>query len=223
MSNENYLNSEKVILDLCGGSGAWSNPYKERGFRVLNITLPQYDIRKYYTTKDSISFDGQEWILFKNIYGILAAPPCTHFSRARTVASTPRDLPSSMGLVQACLNIIWECQYRFESELQQKPPLKFWCLENPYGMLNWFLGHPVFKFHPFEFGDGYTKLTCLWGNFNKPKKLIKFSRTYQRSFEHLMMGDLKKIHSMSDLTCRADIRSVTPPGFAEAFYQANNQ
>lgn len=222
MSNENYLICEKVILDLCGGSGAWSKPYMNNGFTVLNITLPQYDVRKYFLTKNAISFDDKEWILFKSIYGILAAPPCTYFSRARTRAITPRLLPESMEIVQACLNIIWECQYRIESDFQQKPPLKFWALENPLGMLNWFLGHPVFKFHPFEFGDGYTKLTCLWGHFNKPKKSVHFARTYQRSFEHLLLGEIKKIRSMSDITMRHDLRAVTPPGFAEAFYQANH-
>ena len=36
----------------------------------------------------------------------MASPPCTHYSRARTTASTPRDLEGSDRLVQKVLDII---------------------------------------------------------------------------------------------------------------------
>ena len=61
-------NSEKIILDLCGGTGAWSNPYTEAGYDVRLVTLPNSDVRTYNPPQ--------------NIYGILAAPPCECFSRA---------------------------------------------------------------------------------------------------------------------------------------------
>lgn len=35
-------NSKKIILDLCGGTGSWSKPYKDAGYDVRNITLPEY-------------------------------------------------------------------------------------------------------------------------------------------------------------------------------------
>jgi len=59
-------NKDKIILDLCGGTGAWSKPYAEAGYDVRNITLPDYDVRTYEPPDD--------------VYGILAAPPCTIFS-----------------------------------------------------------------------------------------------------------------------------------------------
>ena len=31
----------KIILDLCGGTGSWSRPYKEAGYDVRLITLPE--------------------------------------------------------------------------------------------------------------------------------------------------------------------------------------
>ena len=37
----------KIILDLCGGTGSWSRPWKENGYDVRNITLPEYDVRTY--------------------------------------------------------------------------------------------------------------------------------------------------------------------------------
>lgn len=30
-------NSDKIILDLCGGTGAWSKPYKDAGYEMKEI------------------------------------------------------------------------------------------------------------------------------------------------------------------------------------------
>ena len=37
-------NSKKIILDLCGGTGAWSKPYADAGYDVRVITLPEWDV-----------------------------------------------------------------------------------------------------------------------------------------------------------------------------------
>ena len=39
--------SDKIILDLCGGTGAWSDPYREAGYDVRLVTLPDNDIMDY--------------------------------------------------------------------------------------------------------------------------------------------------------------------------------
>ena len=100
----------KLILDLCGGTGSWSKPYKDNGYKVINVTLPEYDVRCYEPPED--------------VYGILAAPPCTQFSFARTHAKLPRNLRGGMEIVNACLRIIWECQYRLDKDTQKYSPLK---------------------------------------------------------------------------------------------------
>ena len=61
-------NRDKIILDLCGGTGAWSRPYKDAGYDVRLITLPDNDVLTYQPPS--------------GVYGILAAPPCTEFSVA---------------------------------------------------------------------------------------------------------------------------------------------
>ena len=201
-------NSNKIILDLCGGTGAWSKPYKDNGYDVRLITLPDNDVKKYNPPD--------------NVYGILAAPPCVQFSFARTTAKIPRDLKKGMEIVIACLNIIWECQYITKSEAQKKSSLKFWSLENPSAMLNWFLGKPAFLFNPYEFGDLIKKKTALWGNFNNPEKQI-FFQFDKRKFERLPINklrELKKEYKDKNLDRKA-LRSITPAGFAKAFYEAN--
>lgn len=188
----------KIILDLCGGTGAWSKPYKDNGYDVRNITLPDYDVRTYEPPD--------------NVYGILAAPPCTHFSLARTRAKTPRDFRKGMNLVIACLGIIWKCRYDYK--------LKFWALENPMGYLRQFLGKPVFSFDPCDFGNPYTKKTDLWGYFNIPeKKPVKL--TLEQKYR--CSQNTRKLPSISEITGskQADKRAMTPSGFAQAFYKAN--
>jgi hypothetical protein len=191
-------NKDKIILDLCGGTGAWSKPYLDNGYMVINVTLPEYDVITYMPPE--------------NVYGVLAAPVCTMFSLARTRAKTPRDFKQGMELVIACLNIIWECRY--------KNKLSFWCMENPMGYLRQFIGKPVFTFDPCDFGEPYTKKTDLWGYFNIPKKQpVKLTEEQK----YLCSQNNRKLPSISEITGskQAAKRAITPPGFAKAFYKAN--
>jgi hypothetical protein len=197
---------KKIILDLCGGTGSWSRPYKEAGYDVRVITLPKYDVQTYKPPK--------------NVYGIFAAPPCTMFSRARTTAKTPRDFRGAMEIVSACLKIIWEVQY------ENRFNLKFWAIENPAGHLQRFLGKPAFKFHPYDFGDRHSKQTFIWGLFSEPKKHpIKLSeeeiirsRNNTRKLPPIPEGYIPD-GKMKPVQIR---RSITPKGFADAFYKANS-
>ena len=205
----------KIILDLCGGTGAWSKPYAEAGYDVRLVTLPEQDVRTYEPPD--------------NVYGILAAPPCTMFSFVRTSPKIPRDLNEGMETVIACLKIIWKCQSMYKNQHQKKPPLKFWALENPYyGSLKWFLGKPVFLFDPYNFGDMYKKRTAMWGDFETPIKLytevispLLISPVKQQTpkFDNMRSKDiLPENYGKLDRKAR---RSITPPGFAKAFFKAN--
>src|SRR3990167_6719176 len=165
---------KEIILDLCGGTGSWARPWAEAGYEVWTITLPNYDVTKYKFEDGYLKFSQNEgWIGFEvsRIIGVLAAPPCTMFSFARTNAKTPRDLKEGMECVRACLDIIWQIKEVRQGTAKKTLPLKFWALENPYyGFLSQFLGKPAFTFDPWEFGDEYQKRTALWGHFIDPKK-----------------------------------------------------
>ena len=197
-------NSNKIILDLCGGTGAWSKPYKEAGYNVRVITLPEYDVCTYIPPE--------------NVYGILAAPPCTEFSLAK--GNKQRDFESAMEIVRACMNIVWNCR--------QKGKLKFWALENPRGFLRQFLGNPPFTFEQWEFGDNGIKFTDIWGYFklptksvfNKPDDLVKRfpnGRTNGRGMSVPLVPEEYKGLGLN----RAALRAITPQGFAKAFFKAN--
>lgn len=207
------MKKNKIILDLCGGTGSWSKPYEDAGYDVRNITLPDYDVRTYNPPE--------------NVYGILAAPPCEQFSFVRTTPKIPRDLEKGMECVIACLKIIWACQYDYKNQHQKLSPLKFWALENPFfASTKWFLGKPAFVFQPYEFGDGYKKKTALWGQFNEPKKLEKWIMKSDKKFDRLLMEEIKMLklpvnEEAGNPKTRKELRAITPAGFAKAFFEAN--
>lgn len=198
----------KIILDLCGGTGSWSKPYRDAGYDVRLVTLPEFDVCSYKPPE--------------NVYGILAAPPCTMFSIARTRAKKPRDFYEGMRVVAACLEIIWACQIAGR--------LKFWALENPRGMLRKFLGKPAFCFQPWEFGEESflaTKRTEIWGHFKEPKKTvgdrkIPFVRPFKRRDcpPRLFPLEDREVNDKWGFAT-VEARAKTPPVFAQAFFLAN--
>jgi intein/homing endonuclease len=125
---------------------------------------------------------------------------CTVFSAAGARwKRTNEEMIEGLSIVDACIRIILSC----------KP--KFWALENPVGKLVRYLGKPKMYFQPCDYGDDYTKKTCLWGEFNIPVKNpvvpIQGSKMWA------------KYGGKSDRT--KELRSITPMGFAKAFFESN--
>lgn len=172
---------QKIILSLCDYSGNWPRYYSEAGYDVRCFDLP-HDIRLLHR-------------LDKPVYGILAAPPCTMFAASgNRWKRTDTEMIDALSIVDACLRAV----------LIYRP--KFWALENPVGKLVRYLGKPVMYFDPYEYGDPYTKRTCLWGEFNPPKK------------RPVVASEGSKMHT--DVRDQRD-RSLTPLGFSKAFFEAN--
>jgi hypothetical protein len=184
----------KIILDLCGGTGAWSNPYRIAGYQVYNITLPKHDL-----TKEDIL----QYCTGLKPYGILCAIDCTIWanSGARWFKDRkPEEVFYHAKLLVHCLRIIYESN-----------PV-FWCIENPVGKMREFLGKPRLIFDPCEFGDPYTKKTYLWGKFNIPG-------FFKDASVKPTLGS--KIHRIPPSKDRKIIRSITPEGFSQAFFEEN--
>ena len=134
------------------------------------------------------------------VRGVLAAPPCTHLSASGArwwKGKGEAALLEAMAVVDACLRIV-----------AVHSPL-WWVLENPAGRLSRFLGAPAMTFDPADYGDPYTKRTLLWGRFNHPLK---------RPVE---ATEGSKMHRLGPSPERATLRSITPSGFARAFFEAN--
>lgn len=135
------------------------------------------------------------------VHGILAAPPCTHLGKAGArwwSAKGESALLEGLSVVDACLRIVIATR-----------PL-WWALENPEGRLRHYLGPPVMVFDPCDYGDPYRKKTLLWGQFNMALR--------GKPVEPEPGCWVEKFPESARL---AGARSLTPAGFAQAFFEAN--
>lgn len=184
----------RTILSLCDYSGTWSRPYEQAGYDVIRVDLQHgQDVRL-------LDWPGP-------VHGILAAPPCRVFCRpgARLWQQWADDgLCEGLAIVDACLRFVAVCD-----------PV-WWCLENPPGRLRKKLGPPKFDFHPWHFGDPWTKHTYLWGRFTPPTKMPIQPEEFP---SHLPPGRRDRTSRMS--SSQRNERAETPPGFAQAFFAAN--
>ena len=159
-----------LILDLCGGTGSWSQPYVDAGYRVDVIDLAR---------------DGRDVRLLQRVsagvHGVLAAPMCTGFSYARNrYPPTENELVFALSLVDACIRIAWVQQPRW------------WALENPVNKLRRYLGPPKLSFRQWEYGDSGEKPTGIWGDFASPLKRPRprtKPSTFRTKFPNAVSGD----------------------------------
>jgi hypothetical protein len=189
----------RTILSLCDYSGAWSQPYRDAGYTVIQVDIKHdQDVRL-------LPFPGR-------VHGILAAPPCTHLASSGArwwAAKGEAALLESLAVADACLRFV-ALGYP-----------AWWVLENPIGRLAKFYGKPAYTFDPCDYGDlastpeAYTKRTCLWGNFTAPLPVFVGRNT------NVSASEGSKIHKMTPSPDRATLRSVTPSGFARAFFLCN--
>lgn len=117
-----------------------------------------------------------------------------------------------MEVVGACYRIIWRSR--------ATGSLKFWALENPTGLLRQFLGVPHFTFQPWWFGDRHTKRTDIWGYFSIPRRdrnAAPPTRGLSEGWDERLVAGSHHLDGLS----RSDRRSITPPGFAQAFFKTN--
>ena len=142
------------MLELFSGTGSVGKVFGADGWEVVSL-----DINK--KTNASICADIRTWdytIFDVGHFDVVwASPVCTHYSRARTTAKTPRDLEWADSLVLRALEII---EYL-------KP--KYWYIENPQtGLLK---TRPLMLNLPYTDVDycrycdwGYKKRTRIWTN-----------------------------------------------------------
>ncbi len=196
------LNSEKTILSLCDHSGTWSEPYSQAGYNVIRVDLKHGQDVRLMTVPDI------------PVHGVLAAPPCTCFAvSGNRWKRSDADMTEALSVADACIRLVTACN-----------PV-WWALENPVGKLRRYLGEPAFYFDPCDFGDygeAYTKRTCLWGRFTSPKPRNRLRPVNPKSGHHSQDAFiLSQGKTLGRNDKKSSVRSVTPKGFAQAFFEAN--
>lgn len=212
---------DKLIISLYDYTGNWAKPWIEAGYPVMlwdkKVEGDILDLKEFGRW-----ISGYEQFVF----GMLMAPPCTEYavSGAMWWADKDANYPERLELAN---DLAW-----FGSGLADLdfmfPNLSFWALENPVGRIERCVpelkGLKLLTFDPCDYGDPWTKKTCLWGKFNpnlqknpvtpefveytkKDGSITKFAPQFGRTG-----GTSEKTKA---------IRSETPMGFAYAFYEAN--
>jgi len=145
---------------------------------------------------------------------VFAFPPCTDLAVSGARHFKRKGLPAvihALQIVNRCVEIADE----------SGAP---WMLENPVSVISTHWRKPDYSFDPYQYAgylddpstDTYTKKTCLWtggGFVMPPVRPVNISHAPGRSPIHLAPPSAE----------RANIRSVTPMGFAIAVFEANSR
>lgn len=207
-----------VIISLCDLSGVMVEPWVAAGYEAVLVD-PQH---KHY------SYDGRvtrlPWTVLEaaerlghiicggRVAMVAGFPPCTDVATTGARWFAAKAQQDKHFQTKAAL-VAEQC--RMVGELSGAP----WFFENPVSVFGSIFGPANHSFHPHHFtgycpADNYTKLTLLWsgGGFVMPDK---------QQAPDLGEPDRLRIRDMAPGPKRANARSKTPRGFAEAVYRAN--
>jgi hypothetical protein len=211
----------KTLLSLFDYSGNWAYPFARAGWNVILWDIKHtQDMFSTFSDVEQACADFFYENIFDNygtIDGIIAAVPCTDF--AVSGARWWKDKDAS-GQTDKSIELVWQTLRIIDLCMPD-----FWCVENPVGRLNslvpYLADYGPKYFQPYHYGDPYTKKTGLWGEFNFPEPTdIVEPKIYTNSKGKRGSYMWAKLGGKSDKT--KELRSVTPKGFAEAFYVANS-
>jgi hypothetical protein len=201
-----------LVLSLCDFSGVWSQPYADAGYYVTRVDI-QYQPGETKVA-DNILHIGCDVGRFDIAFMpdvVLAAPPCTCFCRPGARWWKRQDESGqTAGDVSLFINCLRLCR---RARL-------YWALENPPGRhfkLMPELLPPAWQFQPWEYGDPWHKQTYIWGTAAKPfaTRIVKPPPT-RRTPNGRTQGVIARMSGTW-----ANERARTPPGFARAFFEAN--
>lgn len=213
--------STPMLVSVYDSTGIWAKPYADAGWKVL-----LWD--KQHEGCILENFSHLCWLIEQNLErerltGLLVQSPCTAFAGSGALHWPEKDQGWPQKHKDGNMDQIFDTFTEYMQgltwiafELKQRFDPVFWAFENPVGRIDKLC--PELKsykrliFQPWWYGDPYTKKTVLYGEFNadlpeNPVDPVEGS----------------KMHKVPPSEDRAAIRSQTPKGFAQAFYQANHE
>ena len=173
------------VLIACEFSGAVRDAFARRGHHAMSCDLlsPETDGLHYQGDVRDILNDGWDMMI--------SHPPCTHLavSGARWFKDKQQEQQEALAFVRALM----------------AAPIERIAIENPISIISSKIRKPDQIIHPWQFGHGETKSTCLW-----LKNLQKLKPT------NIVEGREARIHKMPPSPDRWKERSKTYQGIAEA-------
>ncbi len=175
------------VLVACEYSGIVRDAFIARGHRAVSCDLLPSERPGPHIRGDVLALlrADPEWDL------LIAFPPCTHLciSGARWFAGKVHEQAEALDFVRALLSA----------------PVPKIALENPIGIISTKIRKPDQVVHPWQFGHGDKKSTCLW-----LKGLPLLVPT------EIVDGRRARVHMMGETKNRWRERSRTYTGIAQA-------
>ena len=194
-----------IALSFFDYSGVMMRPWAEAGYECWCLDILHEELRAEWVGGGDVIFcpwDAREGFeTFAQISFVAFFPPCDHLavSGARWFQGKGlRKLAESIEL------------FAIAAEIAEKLGAPY-LIENPVSTISTYWRKPDYTFDPCDYGDPYTKKTCLWtgnGFVMPPKNPIEPT-------------DGSKMHKLPPGPERKQIRSQTPEGFARAVFEAN--
>lgn len=200
------------VLSLCDKSGIMVQPWLESGYECIIVDVQHSPGEHKEGRLTRIGADVLTWELPPGPYAVaFAFPPCTDLAVSGARWFKDKGI---LRLIYA-LQVVERCRQILQAT--GAPSM----IENPVSVLSSHWRKPDFKFDPSDYAgylespiiEAYTKATCLWtdSGFRMPKPRPVFPE----------LGS--KMHLLPPSLDRADLRSVTPGGFAKAVYDVNRK
>ena len=192
----------KTVLSLFDFTTNMIKPWAEAGYKCICVDIQHQEGE---TTDGNITKVGADILDYlpplAKYAAVFAFPPCTHLavSGARWFSGKGLGkLAESIHLFHVAAKI---CEWSGAPYL----------IENPVSVISSHWRKPDHSFDPCDYGDPYTKKTCLWtgGGFVMPPK------------NRVAPTDGSRMHLLPPSSDRANLRSETPMGFARAVFEAN--
>lgn len=200
----NKLTPEVLAVSLCDYTGNMLRPWAQAGCECWAVDV-QHSIRRD-REEGGIRYvwgDVRSWAPPRRPTILFAFPPCTHLAVSGARDWNKKSWPmlrDGMDLFHAC----------YQAAIWSGAP---YMIENPVGRLSGIHGEADHTFDPYEYGADYQKRTCLWTGqgfvmpppfcFEKPNHCTQ------------------KIWLMPPGEDRQNLRSATPPEFAQAVFDSN--
>lgn len=202
--------AQKIVVSLFDHTGNMVAPWSEAGFLCYCVDMKHPAGENRVGNIIRVGADIREWLPpYSAVKMLFAFPPCTHVAVSGARWFRDKGLGALIEAFQ-----LFEAAVRL-AEWTRAP----YMIENPVSTVSSYWRKPDFTFDPCDYGgyrnppdDAYTKKTCLWtGNgFVMPK--TKWVNPIEGS----------KMHRCPPSKRRPEFRSVTPPGFAKAVFDANS-
>lgn len=176
------------ILIACEFSGITREAFAQRGHNVWSCDWLPSETPGQHLQKDVLEILYAKWDM------LITFPPCTHLA-----VSGARWFKDKALLQKAALEFVG---------LLLNAPIPKICLENPVSIISTRIRKPDQIIHPWMFGVGEEKTTCLW-----LKNLPKLQPT------NIVSGRHQRVWYEAPSTNRWKNRSRTLPQIAEAMAQ----